>query len=38
MLQEKFRTEVLTKCTDEAVVIMYVTGLQFPFEVRVGVV
>ena len=35
-LQDKFRTEVSDKCTEEAVVVIYITGLQFPFEVRGG--
>ena len=33
-LADRFREEVASKCTDEAIVFMYISGVQFPFEVR----
>lgn len=32
-LAEKFRSEVVSKCSDEAVVFIYISGIQFPFPV-----
>lgn len=33
-LASEFRDRVSSKCTDEAVVVVYVSGIQFPCEVR----
>lgn len=33
-LADMFRAEVTSKCTDEAIVFIYISGVQFPFEVR----
>ena len=32
-LAEKFWKEVASKCSEEAIVFIYISGLQFPFEV-----
>lgn len=33
-LSEVFRVQVSSKCTEEAVVFIYISGFQFPFEVK----
>lgn len=32
-LVEKFSKEVASKCSEDAVVFIYISGIQFPFEV-----
>lgn len=36
-LATEFRERVTSKCTDEAVIVVYVSGIQFPYKVRGGV-
>ena len=33
LVVEKFKTEVVNICTDDAAVFIYVSGIQFPYKV-----
>ena len=32
-LAEKFQTEVVSKCSEDAIIFIYICGIQFPYEV-----